>query len=82
MIEEQTGIELRYTGAFHPAVESGHMQNDEHAELARIALNNGTRARCIALVDCTFDAFDAWTHEGARQIDKAIDAAALAAMDD
>lgn len=78
MVQEQTGIELRYMGAFHFALESGHLQNGEHAELARIALDDDARARCAALVDRTFDAFAAWTHEGARQIDKAIDGAALA----
>jgi len=75
-MREQTGIELRYMGAFHFALESGHMQNGEHAELAGIALDDEARARCMALVDRTFDAFAAWTHEAAGLIDRAAGAAA------
>jgi hypothetical protein len=77
-VHEQTGIELRYMGAFHFALESGHMQNGEHAELARIGLDDDARARCVALVDRTFDAFAAWTHEAARLIDETNDAPAAA----
>jgi hypothetical protein len=69
-VREQTGIELRYLGAFHFALESGHMQNGEHAELARIALSDEERSRCLALVDRTFDTFTAWTHEAAAWIDR------------
>lgn len=70
-IQAQTGIELRYMGAFHFALESGHMQNGEHAELARIALSDEARDRCLTLVDHTFDAFAAWTHEATALIDRA-----------
>lgn len=77
-VREHTGIELRYMGAFHFALESGHMQNGEHAELARIGLDDEARNRCIGLVDRTFDAFAAWTHEAARLIDESRDAPAAA----
>lgn len=70
-VRAQTGRELRYLGAFHFALESGHLQNGEHAELVSIALGSDRRARCIALVDRVFRAFTAWTHEAARQIDVA-----------
>ncbi|MEK2602565.1 hypothetical protein [Burkholderia arboris] len=70
-VRAQTGRELRYLGAFHFALESGHLQNGEHAELASIALGGDSRARCIALVDRVFRAFAAWTHEAATQIDMA-----------
>ena len=69
-IRAQTGIELRYLGAFHFALESGHLQNGEHAELVRIPLSDDERHRCLALVDRTFDAFTAWTHEAAAWIDR------------
>lgn len=74
-LREQTGVELRYMGAFHFALESGHLQNGEHTGLARIALDDGARDRCIALVDRTFAAFTAWTHEATRLLDSALDAA-------
>lgn len=82
-IQAQTGIELRYMGAFHFALESGHMQNSEHAELARIPLSEDARGRCLMLVDRTFAAFAAWTHEAAALIDRTMavpDAAAWPAM--
>ncbi|VWC84757.1 hypothetical protein BLA39750_01449 [Burkholderia lata] len=70
-VHVQTGRELRYLGAFHFALESGHLQNGEHAERLPIALGDDRRAHCITLVDRVFRAFAAWTHEATRQIDLA-----------
>jgi len=79
-VEEQAGIELRYMGDFHFALESGHMQNGEHAELARIILSGDEQRRCMALADRVFDAFADWTHEAARFVDRAAEAGAAAAF--
>jgi hypothetical protein len=65
----QTGRELRYLGAFHFELESGHLQNDGPAERVPIVLGDDCRARCITRVDRVFRAFAAWTHEATRQID-------------
>ncbi|CAM8826947.1 hypothetical protein [Burkholderia pseudomallei] len=67
-VQAQTGRELRYMGAHHVALENGHMQNGEHALLIGIGLDAAKRRRCVAPVDRVFDAFDAWTHEAAREI--------------
>lgn len=67
-VQAQTGRELRYMGAHHFALENGHMQNGEHAQLIGIELDAAKRRRCVAPVDRVFDAFDAWTHEAAREI--------------
>lgn len=77
-VREQAGIELRYMGDFHFALESGHLQNGEHAELARIVLDDEQRQRCLALADRTFDAFAAWTHEAAQLVDRAVEMPAIA----
>ncbi|KVD39699.1 hypothetical protein WS61_02495 [Burkholderia sp. ABCPW 11] len=53
-VQDQTDIELRYMGAFHFALESGHMQDGEHADPARIELSDEEHGRCIALVDRLF----------------------------
>ncbi|RZT30777.1 hypothetical protein [Cupriavidus agavae] len=63
--------ELRYPGAYHFALESGHAQGTEHQMLAAIALDDDERQRCVALVDRVFETFTAWTHEAAAQIDRA-----------
>lgn len=70
-IQLHIGAELRYLGAYHFALESGHMQHADHRALASIALNDGQRQHCIALVDRVFETFTAWTHEAAGQIDLA-----------
>ena len=63
MVEQQTGIELRYCGEFHFQLESGHAMNNDHAELARMTLTPGLRAEAIDRVDQVFAWFTDWTHE-------------------
>jgi hypothetical protein len=63
-IERDEGIELRYLGDFHLALESGHaMDGDDHGTLAAIALDDAGRARCTWLVDRVFELFAAWVAE-------------------
>jgi hypothetical protein len=62
-VQRETGVELRYCGEFHFQLESGHAMNNEHAELARIALDAAQRADAIERVDQVFDWFADWTHE-------------------
>jgi hypothetical protein len=62
-VERDTGRELRYLGAFHFALESGHAMNNEHATLARITLDTSQRADALARVDQVFAWFARWTHE-------------------
>lgn len=62
-IEIRRGIKLRYCGEFHFALESGHSIGSDHAEIARIQLNEPTQARCLSLVDEIFALFTAWTNE-------------------
>lgn len=62
-MHQATGVELRYCGEFHLALESGHAQLQDHAELAAIPLTDGIRRRCIAHVDHVFAWFTEWTHE-------------------
>lgn len=75
-LQARLGAELRYLGAYHLALESGHMQHADHWALAAIALSDAQRQHCMALVDRVFDAFALWTHEADDQIHRA---AALAA---
>lgn len=62
-LEERLGTQLRYCGPFHFERESGHAVNADHAELARISLDEETRARYKALADQVFALFEPWTHE-------------------
>jgi hypothetical protein len=62
-LREKTGVDLRYCGDFHFQLESGHAMNNEHADLARIALDDATRADAIRCVDQVFAWFADWTHE-------------------
>lgn len=62
-IETRRGIELRYCGEFHFALESGHSVGSEHIEIAKILLDESTQARCISLVDEIFALFESWTNE-------------------
>jgi hypothetical protein len=63
-VEREEGIELRYLGDFHLALESGHaMDGDDHRTLARINLDDVGRARCTWLVDRVFELFSAWVAE-------------------
>lgn len=59
----RTGVELRYLGEFHFQLESGHAMNNEHAELAAIALDGASRRDAIARADEVFERFAAWTDE-------------------
>ncbi len=62
-IETRRGIELRYCGEFHFALESGHSAGSDHVEIAEILLDEATQARCLSLVDEVFVLFESWTHE-------------------
>lgn len=62
-LERETGVELRYCGEFHFNLESGHAMNNDHAELAGIALDAEARADAIARVETVFAWFSDWTHE-------------------
>jgi len=62
--------ELRYLGRHHFALETGHLHHADHQALAAIALHDDQRQHCIALVDRVYEAFTAWTHEAANQIDR------------
>jgi hypothetical protein len=62
-IEARRGIELRYCGEFHFALESGHSAGSDHAEMAKIQMDEATQAHCLALVDEVFELFEAWTYE-------------------
>lgn len=63
MIQKETGTKLRYFGEFHFALESGHAQRQEHAELSNIRLTDDVRKRCVTNVDRVFELFETWTHE-------------------
>jgi hypothetical protein len=62
-VERQIGEQLRYCGPFHFNMESGHAVGADHQALANVTLAPDEQARCIALVDAVFSAFEAWTHE-------------------
>jgi hypothetical protein len=63
-VERDEGIELRYLGDFHLALESGHARTgDDDTVLATIDLDDDQRARCQWLAGCVFDLFAAWTAE-------------------
>jgi hypothetical protein len=62
-VQRETGTELRYCGEFHFNLESGHAMNNEHAELARITLDQARRTDALARADQVFAWFEDWTHE-------------------
>ena len=63
-IERDEGIELRYLGDFHLALESGHaMDGDDHRTLAAIVLDDAAQERCGWLVGSVFDLFEEWVAE-------------------
>jgi hypothetical protein len=62
-IEETTGVELRYCGEFHFNLESGHAMNNDHADLALIALDDRQRQDAMERVDEVFEWFTSWTQE-------------------
>jgi len=58
-----TGVELRYLGEFHFALESGHAMNNDHAELAEIELTEAEQADALMRCAKVFDLFKGWTEE-------------------
>jgi hypothetical protein len=62
-IEKRRGIELRYCGAFHFGLESGHSVGSDHKAISEICLDNETMERCLSFVDEVFSLFEDWTHE-------------------
>lgn len=62
-VQAETGIELRYCGEFHAALESGHAMNSDHAELAGMQLTSVQRADALERVDRVFQLFTGWTEE-------------------
>lgn len=63
-IEAAEGIELRYFGDFHLALESGHAQTgDDHRTLVAIPVDDDTRDRCNALATRVYDLFEEWVAE-------------------
>lgn len=61
--QQETGVELRYLGEFHFALESGHAMNHDHAELAAIELSAAQREEAMERADRVFEHFRAWTGE-------------------
>ena len=61
--QRDTGVELRYLGEFHFALESGHAMNNDHAELAAIELGAAQRDDAIERADQVFALFQDWTQE-------------------
>lgn len=61
--QQETGVELRYLGEFHFALESGHAMNNDHAELAAIELAATQRDDAIDRADQVFALFQDWTRE-------------------
>jgi hypothetical protein len=64
--QERTGVELRYLGQFHSALEAGHTGAGDHQSLARIELDEQTRRRALELVDEVFALFGDWAEEVLR----------------
>jgi hypothetical protein len=62
-IEDRRGIELRYCGEFHFALESGHTAGCDRPKVESIPLDEATQARCLALVDEVFALFESWAFE-------------------
>ena len=61
--QHRSGTELRYLGEFHFQLESGHAMNNDHAELAEIAIDDSTRRQALECVEQVFLWFTEWTHE-------------------
>ena len=62
-LEGRYGVELRYCGVHHHALESGHAVASEHEEIAAIDLDEASTQRCLAWADQVFDLFEDWTNE-------------------
>ena len=65
-IQERTGVELRYLGHFHSALEAGHTGAGDHESLAQIELDEQTRRKTLASVDEVFALFADWAEEVLR----------------
>lgn len=62
-LEAQRGVALRYCGNHHFQLESGHSVGSAQDDIAAIALDAPTQARCLQHVAAVFASFEAWTHE-------------------
>jgi hypothetical protein len=65
-IQERTGLELRYLGHFHSALEARHTGAGDHESLAQIELDERTRRKTLASVDEIFALFSDWAEEVLR----------------
>jgi hypothetical protein len=62
-VQRFEGIELRYLGDFHLALESGHARTGDDRTLAAIDLDDSQRVRCLWLVHRVFELFAEWVAE-------------------
>jgi hypothetical protein len=63
-IEHTEGLELKYLGDFHFALENGHSRDgDDHRTLAAVVLDDAGRTRCESLVARVFELFEEWVGE-------------------
>lgn len=62
-IRRETGVHLRYCGAFHFDRETGHTMSGDHALLAQIKLTAVQRQDAFHRVDAVFHLFAQWTQE-------------------
>lgn len=65
-IQERSGVELRYLGHFHSALEAGHTGAGDHESLAQIELDEPTQRKTLASVDEVFALFSDWAEEVLR----------------
>jgi hypothetical protein len=65
-IQERSGVELRYLGHFHTALEAAHTGAGDHESLAQIELDEQTRRRAVEMVDEVFALFSDWAEEVLR----------------
>jgi hypothetical protein len=62
-LEKRYDVELRYCGAHHHALESGHAVAADHGEIAAIDLDPESTQRCMLWVEEVFTVFEDWTNE-------------------
>jgi hypothetical protein len=62
-IEKEIGQELRYCGAHHFGLESGHTVGADHRILAETLITDEDVPRYRAMVDLVYEVFEEWTHE-------------------
>lgn len=62
-VQAELGVELRYLGEHHFALESGHAMSNEHAVLAAIDMTPAARREAMARVDEVFRLFEDWSGE-------------------